>query len=624
MRVRASLWATMAAVTLLSPAVLIARLADMDVGHVLAARYVFLPKHPPLPQPRKSAPVPPPEERAQVQPPAPAPAAAPATFLPLGMARDRPEEIAQVPDHFFWLRNNVMAAQDAVDGQLVFFDDAGRVTSRTILPSDFQVGEVAAGPGAVRLIDRAGRRQMSIARIADPAALRSLQVTPVAADRSTRTARVTRSSPEVLQLQDESDTRARPLEVRSLTNAPLAQAYEIPPESGQSRYVVTEEIAATSPAIRVDIFVRRYASSSGELTGVVYVPLDGFQSVPHDFISVGADGVVRVLAPTVTGVTIREYEFAAPPRGRVAVQDLKSLGRNPRAVNVETRLWRGDPLDQFRNPNEPQIELVLLPPPPITRAAILANARAYLDVNWTMQAENFSRLGIDNVCTPREGRIWLRPRHFTPDLIGKTIAPMPYKWGGDDTPNTFRIRTEWGALAGSLCTCRQPEFNYCVFADSAGIDCSGFVSRAWGIEKRGTAGLLDVADEVKSLDALEPGDAFDWPQRHVRLYVGRAEGAEMAFKVLEASTRIECEGVCEMTYRPSELEGYRIIRYRNIREDNVAANGNGTPSAAPAASPAPEQQQPAPQVSGEKRAPAKAKPTPKKRIATKPRKVRVR
>src|SRR6185312_3096670 len=313
----------MAAVTLLSPAVLIARLADMDVGHVLAARYVFLPKHPPLPQPRKSAPVPPPEERAQVQPPAPAPAAAPATFLPLGMARDRPEEIAQVPDHFFWLRNNVMAAQDAVDGQLVFFDDAGRVTSRTILPSDFQVGEVAAGPGAVRLIDRAGRRQMSIARTADPA---------------TRTARVTRSSPEVLQLQDESDTRARPLEVRSLTNAPLAQAYEIPPESGQSRYVVTEEIAATSPAIRVDIFVRRYASSSGELTGVVYVPLDGFQSVPHDFISVGADGVVRVLAPTVTGVTIREYEFAAPPRGRVAVQDLKSLGRNPRAVNVETRL----------------------------------------------------------------------------------------------------------------------------------------------------------------------------------------------------------------------------------------------------------------------------------------------
>ena len=222
MRVRASLWATMAAVTLLSPAVLIARLSDMDVGHVFAASFVFLPKHPPLPQPRKSAPVPPPEERAQVQPPAPAPAVAPATLLPLGMARDRPEEIAQVPDHFFWLRTNVMAAQDAVDGQLVFFDDAGRVTGRTVLPSDFHIAEVAASASAVRLIDRAGRRQMSIARTADPTALRSLPVTPVPADRSTRTARVTRSSPEVLQLQDESDTRAKPLEVRSLTNAPLA------------------------------------------------------------------------------------------------------------------------------------------------------------------------------------------------------------------------------------------------------------------------------------------------------------------------------------------------------------------------------------------------------------------
>ena len=220
------------------------------------------------------------------------------------------------------------------------------------------------------------------------------------------------------------------------------------------------------------------------------------------------------------------------------------------------------------------------------------------------------RPGIESACIPREGRIWLRPRHFTKDLIGKTIGPMPYRWGGDDTPNTFRVRTEWGALAGSICTCRQAEFNYCVFADSAGVDCSGFVSRAWGIDKRGTAGLLDVADEVKSLDALEPGDAFDWPQRHVRLFIGMASGPETAFKVLEASTRIECEGVCEATYRPSELNGYRIIRYRNIREGNVAATEGTAPAAAPAPSattPAPEQEA-APPAPAERRVTPRAKP----------------
>jgi hypothetical protein len=585
----------MAAVALLSPAVLIARLSDTEVWHVLAASRVLLPKHPPLPAPRRGAPTPP-EERAQGEPAPPA-----ASFLPLGIARNRPEELAQVPDHFFWLRANLMAVQDPVDGQLVFLNDGGRVVGRAILPNDFRIREVASGANVVRLIDASGRRQMSIARNIDASAIRSFQALPIMQDGTARAALVTRRGRDVLQLRSETDARARPLEVRSVTGAPLAQAYEIPPD--HARYVVSEEIAATSPAIRVNVFVRRYATS-GELTGIVYVPLDGFESVPHDFITVGADGVVRVMAPTAAGIAIRHYEFTAPPRGgRVTQQDLKSLGRSLRQVNLETRAWRGDPLDQFRDTTEPPLEIVLPPPPPITRAAILANARAYLDVNWTMQQENYMRPGVENVCAPREGRIWLRPRHFSRDLIGKTVAPMPYKWGGDDTPNTFRIRTEWGALAGSLCTCRDAEFNYCVFADSAGIDCSGFVSRAWGIEKRGTAGLLDVADEVKSLDALEPGDAFDWPQRHVRLFTGMASGPETAFTVLESSTRIDCEGVCEATYRPSELEGYRIIRYRNIREGNVSAT-EAAPPAVPAATASPEQPQASPPPA-EKRAPAR-------------------
>lgn len=599
MRVRASLWVSLTAVTLLSPAVLVARLAESNLLHFAASR-VWLPKHPPLPQPRRGAPMPP-EERAQGEPTPTAP-----SFQPLAMIRNRPEELGQVPDHFFWLRNNLLAVQDPVDGQLVFLNDGGRVVGRGVLPTDFRIGEVASGANVVRLIDPSGRRQTSIARNIDPGAIRTFQALPIMADGTARAALVTRRSRDVLQLRSETDARARPLEVRSVTGAPLAQAYEIPPEPDHARYVVSEEIAAVSPALRVNVFVRRYANS-GEMTGIVYVPLDGFEIVPHDFITVGADGVVRVMAPTAAGVVIRQYEFTAPPRGgRVGTQDLKSLGRSLREVNVESRVARQAPLDQFRDTTEPPLEIVLPPPPPITRAAILANARAYLDVNWTMQQENYMRPGIDNACVPNQGHIWLRPRHFTKDLIGKTVAPMPYKWGGDDTPNTFRIRTEWGALAGSLCTCRDAEYNYCVFADAAGIDCSGFVSRAWGIEKRGTAGLLDVADEVKSLDALEPGDAFDWPQRHVRLFTGLASGAQTAFIVLEASTRLDCEGVCQATYRPSELNGYRIIRYHNIRESIVSTDSGAAQPAEPGPVAAPsvsQQEQTAPPA--EKRAPAK-------------------
>jgi hypothetical protein len=160
---------------------------------------------------------------------------------------------------------------------------------------------------------------------------------------------------------------------------------------------------------------------------------------------------------------------------------------------------------------------------------------------------------------------------------------MPYRWGGDDTPATFKLRTQLGALAGDICTCRQAELNYCLFKDSAGTDCSGFVSRAWGIEKRGTAGLLDVASDVASIADLRPGDAFDWPQRHVRLLVATAPGASVAFTVLESSTRLECEGVCQRTYRPSELNGWRMIRYRGVTEGaNVSANPAGVNAGVPA------------------------------------------
>ena len=563
MRVRASLWISLAAAALLSPAVLVVRAVHADLAQFAASR-VILPKAPPLPRARQDAPDS--ERKAQTQPTAAQPA-----FKPLTVVRNKPEELGQVPDHFFWLRPNLMAVQDPVDDQLVFLNDEGRVVGRGTLPPDFTIGEIASGPNIVRLIDKNGRRQMSIARNIDSGAIRSIQALPITPDGATRARLVTRRSADVLQLRDEGDARAKPLEIRSVTGARLAQAYEIPPEPDHFRYVVSEEIAAASPAIRVRVFVRRY-THAGELTGIVHVPLEGFEIVPHDFISVGADGIVRVMVPTAAGVILRKYEFTAPPRAqRVREEDLKHLGRSLREISVDSQVSQTEPSDQFPAAPAPvHVEVVLPPPPPITRAAILANARAFLTVNWVLKADNYSRAGVDNTCSPRQGNIWVRPRHFTRDLIGKTIGPMPYRWGGDDTPQTFLLRVEWGALAGNLCTCRDPTLNYCIFAESAGTDCSGFVSSAWGISKRGTSGLLDVTDTLKDFSELRPGDAIDWPNHHVRLFVGMAPGPETAFMVLESSTRYDCEGVCEATYRPSELSGYRLLRFRGVREDAEA------------------------------------------------------
>lgn len=506
---------------------------------------------------------------------APSPVSAEPVPETLNIIRTAPDQIGQVPGQFMWVRDGLMAARDTLDNALVFFDDNGRVLGRAMFPAGFGIEDIVGLPDAIRMIDTSYRMQIAISRNIDPATNAALTITPNVSDAAARVQRLTRRSAQELVVNDER--RNRPLAVRSLAGGRLAQAQEISIGNSNNRFVATEEIVAVKPALQVRVFVQRFDNAS-RLTGVAYVPLDNFEDeVPRNFLAVTGGGLLRVLRPTRQGIKIDEYDFKEPPRGnrRLGDAELRSLSRKLREIAVDTTV-QGDTSTPF-NSGTGLVE-VDVATPPISRAKVLENARAFLTVNWVMQRENFSRAGIANRCDPARSYVWLRPRHFTDNMVGTTIGPMPYRWGGDDTPATFRTRIGWGALAGDLCTCRQAAYNYCIFADSAGVDCSGFVSRAWGIEKRGTSGLLDVAVEADSIDALKPGDAFNWPQRHIRLFTGFGQGAAITFTVLESSTRYECEGVCERAYRPSEMNGYRLIRYKGIAENGAVAvnapNGN--------------------------------------------------
>lgn len=543
----------------------------------LPARTSVLPTPRALPPPAAEEPAQPP-----TTPPDPqqservvAPVSYRASTTQLNMVLTAPEQIGQVPGDFFWIRQGLQAARDPVDGALVFLSDEGRTLGRAVLPNSFAIVEIVGEPEQVRLVGEG--RQVVLPRGLDPATTTILQDVTIVGSGGTRQSRLVRRGPQQLTLEDSRRTGARSLEVRSLAGGRLAQAYDVSSGRGDDRYVVSEEIIAAKPTLQVRMFVQRF-DRGGKLTGVAYVPLDGMDSVPRDFITVTGDGVVRVLVPQTSGVKMRDIAITAPPpQGkRLSDGELKSFGRTLREVPVDCHVM-GDTRTPFRR-DAPALELRVATPP-IKRDTVLQNARAFLTVNWVMQRENFSKPGVDDSCEPRRAKFWARPRRFTEAMIGTTIGPMPYRWGGDDTPATYLVRTEWGALAGDICTCRDVTLNYCLFPESAGTDCSGFVSRAWGIEKRGTAGLLDVADQLDSISELKPGDAFDWPERHIRLFMESPPGAATTFTVLESSTRRECDGVCERTYRPSELNGYKIIRYRGISETGVAANDTSQPGA---------------------------------------------
>lgn len=561
---------------------------------------------------------------ASLSPPAPAPGATvqapaisepfatltsapPATDARLNMVRTAAEQIGQVPGHFFWIRKDLQAAQDPVDGHIVFMNDEGRILGRAKMPANFLIGEVFSDAKEIRLID-AKRRQVVIPRTIDPADARTLAAT-AATGAGTRTLRLTRRSNEELVLQDERRAGSPALSVRSLAGGMLAQAYEVGSGSGDKRYLVSEEIAGTKPALQVRVFVQRF-DSAGKLTGIVSVPLGNMDTVPRDFIAITGDGSVRVLVPGDSGVTINEIEFGTPPKARLTDDEAKSLGRLLKTTPVDSTI-AGDKRSLFKREG-PETEVVSRTPA-ISRDTILKNARAYLTVNWLMQRDNFTKSATPNACRPERGQFWTRPHGFTEAMIGTTIGPMPYRWGGGDTPETFLAKTKLGALAGDVCTCRSASNNYCLFSGSAGVDCSGFVSRAWGIPKRGTSGLLDVSDSVGGLGDLKPGDAFNRPGSHVRLFVGVASGANLAFTVLESSTRRDCEGVCERTYRPSELSGYGLIRYRGASDTAIAAVIEPAPVAAP-----PAATTPAPASETAPAASSASAPAAKTRVRAKP------
>jgi|GEM_PF-3557106 len=86
---------------------------------------------------------------------------------------------------------------------------------------------------------------------------------------------------------------------------------------------------------------------------------------------------------------------------------------------------------------------------------------------------------IDDICT----KIWWGGRRcdFVPTF---TYGGVPYKWGGFDTPDFVSQNLNNGYGAGSY-SIHAPSWPYATWA--TGIDCSGFVSRRWGLaEKKNT------------------------------------------------------------------------------------------------------------------------------------------
>lgn len=193
------------------------------------------------------------------------------------------------------------------------------------------------------------------------------------------------------------------------------------------------------------------------------------------------------------------------------------------------------------------------------RAEIVAIGRAYADVRWSA-SEDHAFHGTD------PSGVWID----TPDADfdpagwrddGEENVGMPYSWGGFTSLEQFRDGLELGLWAGNV-----PRSEHAGASPRAmGLDCSGFVSRAWNLPmKQSTRSLGALCYELDDYGDLEPGDIANKYDGHVVLVLEFTDETKSELRVLEAA-RLRVE---ESVYPVEALRrsGFVPMRYKPLDE----------------------------------------------------------
>ena len=205
----------------------------------------------------------------------------------------------------------------------------------------------------------------------------------------------------------------------------------------------------------------------------------------------------------------------------------------------------------------------------VTREQAIATAYAYTQVTWTPGARHV-RHGDDGagieVHTPD---ISLNRRGFANGWWepGKTMKGMPYQWGGFDTPREFLSSLGKGEFAGDISTKSKR-----VLGDdgtstrACGIDCSGFVSRCWRLDRPySTKELPSISRPLKSSLQLLAGDIL-LNDQHVLIFKEWSQDMRSMLVYEAGPYPVWRVNAAEIPVKKLEREGYVSRRYVGIRD----------------------------------------------------------
>lgn len=207
----------------------------------------------------------------------------------------------------------------------------------------------------------------------------------------------------------------------------------------------------------------------------------------------------------------------------------------------------------------------------VTRQEAISIAESYVSLTWTAEARHRMH------GTAPDGQRVDTPDAAAAPTIGDTAwwhigtnQGMPYKWGGFDTPEQFtaRLANDTTVYAGDYASKDKiagGDDAVCRYA--AGIDCSGYVSRCWRLERPySTRELASLCTALPDFSELRPGDILLREGVHVLLFYKWANAERTKLYVFESAGLPHSKCMCT-TWSSDSLRkyGYFPYRYKNMR-----------------------------------------------------------
>ena len=344
-----------------------------------------------------------------------------------------------------------------------------------------------------------------------------------------------------VQTMDNNETIAQ-LSLRVPNKLGTVEFLEI--DDSDRFYVLGENVPDSGR--RASTFVARYASN-GKLEGIYELPLEN-TPLTRRFVTISGDGDVYFLRTKADDVEVVGVGFRS--LRNASVIDL----RQPRAPakNLLEGKFDGkfDAIAAVR---------------PSNRQQTIKTAFAFEGVQWKLTPANYGS-DPDTACT---GFDRIRRPWYLQGKVNQEVRGVPYCWGCHGSLANFRLRIEAGTMAGNVCTRNSPR------TDVAGVDCSAFVSAAWGLSVHyTTAAIPAIAKTVENPWDLKPGDALNKPGSHVMLFLRFTPDRKA--EVMESSTG-GCNGrVCRNVYPLASLleRGYVPVRFRALAEDEMTVSAS--------------------------------------------------